>query len=145
MKLWKWLLLGLVALYVGALAFKGLSEPKVTYVKCVGTLYAKDGSEQPATAFVQFDMWPWWIWWSKEQGDWSLEMTDPVTVVEHGYVRGFGGGKHTLVGHGMDESKRQMVGVFSAQSSSIGIETSKGNFVGECERHDRITLYNGRP
>jgi hypothetical protein len=147
MKLWKWLLtaLAIAGIFAGLVSSGFFTGSKTIYVKAVGTLYGKDGVEQPATAFIEFDMWPRWIWWSREQGDWSLEMTDPVTIDEHGYVRGFSSGKHTLVNHGFPESDRKMVGLFSSQSSAIGIETAKGNFVGECERHDPIWLYNGRP
>jgi hypothetical protein len=134
---------GLVILAV-AVAFLSVSCDRLVNCKCVGRLYAEDGTSEPATVFVEFNVWPWWVLWSDNLGKLTLESHEPSGIYQISYFR-----RHPIAGHlekyeltdlGGSKGEFKPVGVFSTLSGSIGIETPSGNFVGNCEKYQPVRL-----
>jgi len=132
-------------LLAAAVAFLTTSCGKTLNCKCVGRLYADDGSSEPATMYAEFEVWPWWVVWSGDRlGKLTVESHEPAGVFQIGYFRPdrVAGDleKYELTDLGDSTGDFKPVGIFSTLSGSLGIETPHGNFVGNCEHYKPIRL-----
>jgi hypothetical protein len=128
-------------LLAAAVAFLSTSCGKTLNCKCVGQLYAEDGSSEPATLYVEFEVWPWWVLWSKMQGSYDIESHEPHGIVSSGYFReGATSNQFELTTLAHPEEKAEDVGLFFVRSGSLGLKLPHGNFVGNCEHYKPIRL-----
>lgn len=126
----------LLALVVATLLF---FPTKTVYCKCTGKITLKDGTTQPATIFLQFEKWPWWVQWSQDDGNWYAEMPD--ASIKWGYFRS-GGSPFgwMLLEPGATYEERLPAGRLAPLSRTISMQTGDGEFVGHCETSEPIAF-----
>jgi hypothetical protein len=124
-----------------AVAFLPTSCGKKVNCKCVGQLYAEDGSSEPATMYVEFKVWPRWVFWTESLGQMKTEMIEPAGWHKISTFKPLFDSPETEKYELLELGKTpDRLGIFSTLSGSLGFQTPHGNFVGECEHYKPIRL-----